>query len=143
MLEILRTLLNYETNEYKLLQLIIMSQMELFPKIKKIKNFTDRIALKYIINPLDETETSQMINYRLRQAGYTSHKELFTEPAIRLIYKQTQGYPRKISILCHNALEAAVMNNSDFVDEKIISDIILDEIKQGWDEDQISRVIKM
>jgi len=143
MLEILRTLLNYETNEYKLLQLIIMSQMELFPKIKKIKNFTDRIALKYIINPLDETETKEMINYRLRQAGYTSHRELFTDSAIRLIYQQTQGYPRKISMLCHNALEAAVMNNSDFVDEKVISDIILDEIKQGWDEDQISRVVRM
>ena len=44
-LEILRTLLNYETNEYKLLQLVILGQMELLPRIKRIKNFFDRITL--------------------------------------------------------------------------------------------------
>ncbi|MDV7399630.1 ATP-binding protein, partial [Arthrospira platensis SPKY1] len=46
-LEILRILLNYETNEYKLLQLVIFSQMELLPKIRKIPNFMDRICLKF------------------------------------------------------------------------------------------------
>src|SRR3989338_2181533 len=72
-LEILRTLLNYETNEFKLLQLIILSQIELLPRIRKIKNFMDRINLKYIINPLDEIETKEMINFRLRQGGYHMH----------------------------------------------------------------------
>ena len=68
-LEILRTVLNYETNEYKLLQLVIVAQMELLPRIKKIKNFYDRIGLKYIINPLDEKETKEMVLFRLNQAG--------------------------------------------------------------------------
>ena len=67
-LEILRTVLNYETNKYKLLQLVIVSQMELLPRMKKMKNFYDRIGLKYIINPLDERETKEMILFRLRQA---------------------------------------------------------------------------
>jgi type II secretory pathway predicted ATPase ExeA len=59
-LETLRTILNYETNEYKILQLILMSQMELLPRIRSLKNFWDRIALKYVINPLDESETKDM-----------------------------------------------------------------------------------
>jgi len=71
-IEVLRTLLNYETNEYKILQLVLMGQMELLPRIRNLKNFWDRIALKYVINPLDEPEAKEMINFRLSQAGYNS-----------------------------------------------------------------------
>ncbi len=132
-LEILRTFLNYETNEYKLLQLVILSQIELLPKIRKIRNFTDRVALKYIINPMDENETAQMINFRLAKAGFNgSGRNLFTDAAVKLIFEHTQGYPRKIALLCHNALEACVMNEREFVDEKLISDLIMEELKQGW-----------
>ena len=46
-----------------MLQLVIFSQMELLPRIKRIRNFLDRISLKYILNPLDEYETGkQLIN---------------------------------------------------------------------------------
>ena len=57
MLESLRTLLNYETNEFKLIQVVILAQMELLGRITRIRNFIDRAAMKYIINPLDEPET--------------------------------------------------------------------------------------
>ena len=123
-LEILRTLLNYETNEYKLLQLVIISQMELLPRIKRIRNFTDRISLKYILNPLDVNETKNMIEFRLKQAGYDSEKRLFNEDAIKLIYQYTQGYPRRIANLCHLALEEAVIVERDTVDPNLITEII-------------------
>jgi general secretion pathway protein A len=122
-LEVLRTLLNYETNEYKLLQLIIMAQVELLPRVKRIRNFIDRVALKYTINPLDENETSQMIAFRLKQAGYQG-EGLFTNEAIRLIYQQTQGYPRKIAILCHDCLEMAVMKERLAVDAEIVNALL-------------------
>jgi len=123
-LEVLRTLLNYETNEYKLLQLVIMAQVELLPKIKRVRNFMDRVALKYIINPLDETETKKMIEFRLKQAGFKNQNPLFTDEAIKLIYEYTQGYPRKIAMLCHDALETIVMKDHSFVDVEIISGLI-------------------
>ncbi len=126
-LEVLRTLLNYETNEYKLLQLTIMSQMELLPKVKKIKNFYDRVALRYIINPLDEAETGKMINFRLKAAGLASGRSLFTSEAIRLIFQYSQGYPRKIALVCHNALEELIIQNKPIVDEKVISQVIKKE----------------
>ncbi len=119
-LEILRTLLNYETNEYKLLQLVILAQIELLPKIKRIKNFFDRITLKYIINPLDENETRDMIEYRLRQAGYKGDGRLFSDDAVRLIHEHTMGYPRKIAVTCHNALTELVMRGGDRVDVDVI-----------------------
>lgn len=130
-LEILRTLLNYETNEYKLLQLVIMAQMEILPRLRKIRNFLDRISLKYIINPLDEQETREMIQFRLAQAGLDSGKTFFSEEATKLIYSYTQGYPRRIAILCHNALESIVMKQRDLVDRDIIQVLIEEEVKIG------------
>ena len=127
--EILRTLLNYETNEYKLLQLIILSQIELLPKIRRIRNFMDRINLKYIINPLDESETRALINFRLKQAGYDGEENLLTDNAIRHIYEHTQGYPRKISMLCHDALEMLIMRNRKIVDEGIVEEIMAHEVR--------------
>jgi len=126
-LEILRTLLNYETNEYKLLQLVIIGQMELLPRLKRIKNFSDRISLKYIINPLDINETKGMIKFRLAQAGYNSEGPLFTDKAMDLIYQYSQGYPRRIANLCHNALEQLVIRERLAVEEDMIVEIIKED----------------
>ncbi len=123
-LELLRTLLNYETNEYKLLQLVIMGQMELLPKLQRIHNFSDRISLKYILNPLDVNETKNMIEFRLKQAGASSGKEVFTEKAILLVYQYTQGYPRKIAALCHNLLEELVMKDKRIIEEDLVNEVI-------------------
>lgn len=122
-LEALRIFLNYETNQYKLLQVVIMAQMELLPRIKRIRNFADRIALKYTLNPLDTAETAEMIRYRLNQAG--SSKDLFTDEAVQLIYQSSQGYPRQIAMLCHDALETAVMQEKQLIDAEIIRNLTL------------------
>ena len=128
-LEILRTLLNYETNEYKILQLILMSQMELLPRISQIKNLWDRIALKYVINPLEEDEVQELIEFRLRQAGYVSRYKLFSDSAINAIYNYTQGYPRRFTILCHDALEYLVMYKKEMVDKEVIQELIERDVK--------------
>ena len=127
-IEILRTILNYETNEYKLLQLVMVSQMELLPRIKKIKNVYDRIALKYIINPLGEEETKEMIEFRLAEAGLAAPRKIFTDEAIRRIFEYAEGFPRRTSIICHNALEALVMHDKSIVDSALASKVIDREI---------------
>lgn len=127
MLENLRMLLNYETNEFKLLQVVILAQMELLGRITRIRNFIDRAAMKYIINPLDEPETGEMIAFRLRSAGLAEGERLFDREAVRAVYRFTQGYPRKIAMVCHNALEVLVMHGRRRVDESLIEEIIRDE----------------
>ena len=127
MLENLRLLLNYETNEYKLLQVVIFAQMELLGRITRIKNFIDRVALKYIINPLSEEETAEMIEFRLHSAGCSNGHTLFSPEAVQAIYRYTQGYPRQISLVCHNALEALVMYEKSFVDAAMIEELMRDE----------------
>jgi len=126
--ETLRTLLNYETNEYKILQVILMGQMELLPIINRIKNLWDRISLKYMINTLEETEVRELINFRLKQAGYVSRYPLFTVDSVSAIYAHTQGYPRRIAILCHDALEYLVMYRKEMVTREMIEELIRREI---------------
>ena len=127
MLENLRVLLNYETNEYKLLQVVIFAQMELLSRIARVKNFIDRVALKYIINPLDERETAEMIQFRLRSAGLASGMMLFTPEAIHAVHQCTQGYPRQVALLCHNALEALVSHEQFVVSDALIKELVRDE----------------
>ncbi len=127
-LEALRTLLNYETNEYKLLQLVLVGQMELIPVLKSMPNFVDRINLKYIINPFDKDEVKEMIDFRLRKAGYGSDRRLFGEDAIEGIYKNTQGYPRRVSMLCHNLLRDLAISQRHFIDGRMVEESISREI---------------
>jgi len=123
-LELLRALLNYETNEFKLLQLILLGQMELLPRIREMKNLWDRISLKSVIDPLDEADTEAMIAFRLRKAGYAARRNLFTADAIQEIYRHTQGSPRRITTLCHDALERVVISDKDEVDAAMIRGLI-------------------
>ncbi|MFH0799989.1 MAG: AAA family ATPase [Pseudomonadota bacterium] len=126
-LEILRTLLNFETNEYKLVQLVLMSQLELLPKIVGLKNFWDRISLKYMLNPLNQFEMKEMIQFRLREAGYRAKLSLFTEDAYEEIYSYSEGYPRRTTALCHNLLERIVMDNKEVVDRRIVQQVVFSE----------------
>lgn len=136
-LEVLRALLNYETNEYKLLQLILVGQLELVSKLEQVPNFWDRISLKLLIPPLDGQETFEMIAYRLRQAVHQSGSgpaldrpgpgPLFTPGAIHKIYQYAQGYPRRINMLCHDALSYLVMMDLKQADEQVIERIRMTE----------------
>ena len=123
-LEILRALLNYETHDTKLLQLILMAQLEFLPSLRAIRNLWDRISLKYVLNPLDESETRELISFRLSQAGFNDREPLFTDEALREIYNATQGYPRRIALLCHDALERLVMDNERSVTGDLIRRIV-------------------
>jgi len=119
-LELLRTLLNYETSDYKLLQLVIMGQPEMVPKMEAMRNFLDRVSLKYTINPLGEKECGELIMFRLRQAGYSGRKHLFDDAALRSIYLNTQGVPRRIAMLCHEALKKSIMHGKLIADAESV-----------------------
>jgi len=131
-LEVLRTLLNYETNEFKLLQLIFLGQMELLPRLLNTKNLMDRVSFKYTLGPLDEEETKKMIEFRIHQAGYKGMERLFQAQAYQKIYEYTRGYPRRIAMLCHSALKSLVMKNRPLVDSRLIDEIIDSEARLGW-----------
>ncbi|MBI4313650.1 MAG: AAA family ATPase [Candidatus Omnitrophica bacterium] len=131
-LEALRVLLNYETNEVKLLQLVLMGQMELLPVLNGMANLMDRISLKCTLGPLNLAETREMIDFRLYEAGYRSRMPLFLDDAVAAVHGASQGYPRKIAMLCHKALRWQVMHQRPVIDHGLVEELVQQEIEQGW-----------
>ncbi len=123
-LETLRLLLNFETNEFKLIQLVLLGQMELYSKVVHMANFLDRISFKYTLNPLDPQETKELIRFRLRQAGAPDGAQYFTDEAISEIYNFSRGYPRKITMVCHKTLKELVLQNKLIADRHLVRDVI-------------------
>ena len=115
-LELLREFLNYETNEYKLLQIVIFAQKEFEDVIRRYPNFGDRINLYHHLKPLSLQDTRMMIRFRLEKSSNTPKKlNLFTLPAIIAIYRATGGFPRKIINLCHQCILAMIIQNKSKV----------------------------
>ncbi len=105
-IEILREFLNFETNQNKLLEIVIFAQQEFTDTLKSRPNFNDRITSYHTLGPLGFTETRQLIRYRISQcrSGLADGPELFPLPSLLLIYLLTGGYPRKIIMLCSKIL---------------------------------------
>ncbi|MBI1883654.1 MAG: AAA family ATPase [Chlamydiae bacterium] len=127
LLEVLRIFLNYETNDTKLLQLVLFSQMEILPKLLSLENFYDRIGFKYILRPLSLIELQEMIQYRLHQAGWPEGQELFTAQAIERIWHYSDGRLRQVTQLCHQTLLKMVMHEESQVKEPMVEEIVHEE----------------
>ena len=105
-LEILREFLNYETNNQKLLQIVIFAQKEFRATLKKHNNLSDRVNFFYYLKPLNFRQMRAMINYRISIARESdiAAQALFSFWALVLIYAVTRGYPRKVVSLCHQVI---------------------------------------
>jgi len=113
-IEMLREFLNYETNDYKLLQIIIFAQKEFYRILKDHPGLADRVNFSYDLQPMNFADTRAMIRYRLDIAseyGDSAKSVHFTFPALCAIYRATGGYPRKIIGLCHQIMIALIVQN--------------------------------
>ncbi len=122
-LEILRELLNFETNEFKLLQIIIFAQTEFDTTLSAHANVVDRVNLYLRLFPLNFKETRSLIRFRISQATGGPHNGnvFFSFPALWQIYRYSEGYPRKIIHLCHQCLLAMIIQNRARVGRRLVS----------------------
>lgn len=102
--EDLRLLSNYETYTDKLLQIVLVGQPELDLKLARpnLRQVTERVAVRCHINPLTQAESMRYLEHRLRIAGGST--ALFTPTALRFITWKARGIPRRLNIICHNAM---------------------------------------
>jgi general secretion pathway protein A len=105
LLEEIRLLANNETNDEKLMTLIIAGQPELAERLndQSLRQLKQRIALRCALRPLSPQETAAYIAGRIRAAGGTGAK-VFTREAVALIHERSGGIPRTISVISDNAL---------------------------------------
>lgn len=107
-IEALRLLTNLETENTRLLQVVLFGQPELDVMLNQpsLRQLKQRITFQYRLAPLDKASVSQYLRHRLAQAGYNG-QELFAPAALRLITRASGGIPRLLNILAHKSLLAA------------------------------------
>ena len=126
-LENLRLLSNLETDQEKLIQIVLVGQPELQAKLGQLhlRQLKQRIALQCRLNPLARTEVGPYIHSRLAVAGYKG-KSLFDPEAVERIAAYSNGIPRVMNIICDNALLTAYAEAQPIVSANIIEAVARD-----------------
>jgi MSHA biogenesis protein MshM len=126
-LEAVRLLTNLETEERKLLQVVLFGQPELDVKLDKtgLRQLKQRITFSYDLKPLERNELDKYLNHRMARAGYT-YGTVFTPTALRRLYRASKGLPRVLNILCHKSLLVAYGQGKPLVNGRAVSRAIAD-----------------
>jgi len=122
-LEQLRLLTNLETNERKLLQIILIGQPELRAMLARpeLEQLAQRVIAHYHLTALSEDETASYVQHRMATAGLTTASP-FQQPLIKHIHRLSAGIPRRINLLCDRALLGAYAKGSHEVDRPTVEE---------------------
>ena len=120
-LEQLRLLTNLETNQRKLLQIIMIGQPELLQLLARpeLRQLEQRITARYHLLPLSQKDTIDYVKHRLEVAGL--REPVFSYALLKKIHKYTEGIPRKINLLCDRAMLGAYVQNQKQIDKHILN----------------------
>lgn len=127
LLEEVRMLSNLETDDAKLLQIILVGQPELRRTLASpdLVQLRQRISISCHIQPLSPNETEQYILHRLETAG-DRNAVRFSQETINIIYTYSRGVPRLINIICDFVLLAAYAEEKTDIDVAMVQEIIGD-----------------
>jgi general secretion pathway protein A len=124
-LEAVRLLSNFETNNQKLMQILLVGQPELRDKLNvpELRQLKQRIAMRCHISPLSAEETRLYIRHRLRVAG-AADAGIFTDPAIQRIADYSGGIPRVVNVVCDHCLLTGYADSKRRIDPRIVNEAI-------------------
>lgn len=130
-LEELRMLTGMETDEERILNLILVGQPELKNLLDApgMEQLSQRIRFRFHLAALDEDDIQNYINHRLEVAGIQKNKsntipKIIKDECIPVIYRYTGGIPRLINSLCDTALICAFVENKKTVTSNTIEEAV-------------------
>ena len=126
-LEALRLLSNLETERRKLLQIVLFGQPELDERLQgpSIRQLRQRVSFSCGLKPLSKDEVRDYIAHRIAKAEYQGPR-LFTDRAVKKIYRASSGFPRLVNILAHKSLMVAYGEGRREVDKTHVRQAIKD-----------------
>jgi general secretion pathway protein A len=126
-LEEVRLLSNLETEKSKLLQILIVGQPNLREVISspELKQFHQRVAVRYHLSSLDESETAAYINSRLNHAANAAPPH-FPADAAALVHRRSGGVPRIINVICDAALVYGYAEDRPKIDRFLVQETIVE-----------------
>ena len=119
-LEQVRLISNLETDREKLIQIVLAGQSELVQILKKkeMRQLSQRITVRYHLQPMNFEDTVEYINHRIEVAGGKG-KVIFSRGAQWRIYKYSRGFPRLINAACDRALLAGYTRDAGKITSRI------------------------
>jgi type II secretory pathway predicted ATPase ExeA len=120
-LEQIRILSNLETDKDKLLQIVLVGQLNLNPLLKapQMRQLDQRVSIRYQLRPLSRDEAAAYVSHRLTVAG-GSAAVTFQPKALDMVHGRTQGIPRLINLVCDRSLLAAYSGRTNRVTADIV-----------------------
>ena len=122
-LEQLRLLLNYETDESKLLQVVLVGQPDLDDVLERpeLRQLAQRVARRSVLQPLTPYEVRRYIERRVRVDGTVPGGGVsFTASASAAVARLSRGVPRLVNLVCDQALHIASERRTHTVDRRIV-----------------------
>jgi general secretion pathway protein A len=121
LLEQVRLLSNLETDNRKLLQIVLMGQPELRDRLNnpRLRQLRQRITVRYHLPPLNRYEVNEYIHHRLQVAG-AKGAPYFTQLALWRVYRYSQGIPRLLNAICDKALLAGFVSQCEKISFRMI-----------------------
>jgi general secretion pathway protein A len=121
LLEQIRLLSNLETDQRKLLQIVLIGQPELRDKLNDpgLRQLRQRITVRYHLRPLSRPDMERYVAHRLRVAG-ANGRPTFTPWAMRTIHRYARGIPRLVNAVCDKALLYGYVNQTQDLTAKSI-----------------------
>jgi general secretion pathway protein A len=136
LLEDIRMLSNLETDDAKLLQIILVGQPELRTTLSQpeLLQLRQRISINCHISPLTREEVEEYVLHRLEVAG-NRQAVTFLPESLDIIYRFSRGIPRLVNIICDFLMLSAFAEEVQVLDEVITRDVIgdLDFENQFWE----------
>ena len=119
-LEQVRLLTNLETNERKLLQVILLGQPELGAMLEapELRQLAQRVTARYHLLPLSADELAALVHHRLTIAG--ARRNPFTAGALQAIHARSGGIPRVANVIADRALLGAYAEGSESVSAAVV-----------------------
>lgn len=124
-LEEIRLLLNFESDNAKHLQIVLTGQPELRDKLNQqnLRQLKQRVALRCAMHPFPNVEeVDRYITERLMIAG-SEQPNIFTPGAVDFIFQCAEGIPRQINNICDNAMLAAYSAGEQVIGRQIIESV--------------------
>ena len=127
LLEEIRLLANIETNDEKLLSVILAGQPELADRLneRSLRQLKQRVALRCQLSPLTLQESCAYVAGRIRAAGGVG-AQTFTREAVTLMHERSHGIPRTLNVIADNALVTAFATERRPVNTKVVFEVCAD-----------------
>ncbi len=120
-LEQIRILSNLETDKDKLLQIVLVGQLNLNPLLKapQMRQLDQRVSIRYQLRPLTRDEVAAYVSHRVGVAGGAA-SVTFQPKALDLIHRRASGIPRLVNLLCDRSLLAAYSGRTNRVSADLV-----------------------